>query len=160
MTHDSKLDALVDLRTKVVAQGHISGTNCYVAKASGALVYDVTGKEYIDFAGGIAVMNVGHSHPKVVAAIKDQAEQFTHTCFMVLPYEPAVTLANKLASVVPGDFEKSVLFINSGAEAVEGGVKIAKKYSVTQGRTGVGVIAVEGSFHGLLGRRISGRQVQ
>jgi 4-aminobutyrate aminotransferase/(S)-3-amino-2-methylpropionate transaminase len=143
MTHDSKLDALVDLRTKVVAQGHISGTNCYVAKASGALVYDVTGKEYIDFAGGIAVMNVGHSHPKVVAAIKDQAEQFTHTCFMVLPYEPAVTLANKLASVVPGDFEKSVLFINSGAEAVENAVKIARYHTKRPA-----IIAFDNGFHG------------
>ena len=86
----------------------------------GAILTDVEGKEYIDFSGGIAVMNVGHSHPKVVAAIKDQAEKFTHTCFMVLPYGPAVQLAKKLCLAVPGDSPKSAMFVNSGAMAASG----------------------------------------
>jgi 4-aminobutyrate aminotransferase/(S)-3-amino-2-methylpropionate transaminase len=86
------------------------------------LSFDVEGREYIDFAGGIAVMNVGHSHPKVVAAIRDQADKFTHTCFMLLPYEPAVKLAEKLCREVPCDSPKSAMFVNSGAESDENSV--------------------------------------
>ena len=93
--------ALSDLRSKYMPPALSSGTSCYVASAKGALLYDVEGREYIDFAGGIGVMNVGHSHPKVVAAIKQQAEKFTHTCFMVLPYEPAVRLSEKLCAIAP-----------------------------------------------------------
>jgi len=115
-------DSLSTLRGKVMARGFASATGCYVDKASGAMIYDVEGREYIDFTGGIAVMNVGHSHPRVVAAIKEQAEKFTHTCFMVLPYEPAVRLAQRLCEIVPGAFEKSVMLANSGAEAVENAV--------------------------------------
>jgi 4-aminobutyrate aminotransferase/(S)-3-amino-2-methylpropionate transaminase len=104
---------------------------------------DVEGREYIDFAGGIAVMNVGHSHPKVVAAIQDQAAKFTHTCFMVLPYAPAIDLAEKLCDLVPGDFDKAAMFINSGAEAVENAVKVARYAS---GRPAI--ICFENAFHG------------
>ncbi len=89
--------ALQETRTKYIAKGIGSATPCYISHGSGAILVDVEGKEYIDFAGGIAVMNVGHSHPKVVKAIKDQAEKFTHTCFMVSPYESSVTLAEKFA---------------------------------------------------------------
>ena len=92
-------DALKELRTQVIPQGHTSATTCYVESAQGAIIRDVEGREYIDFAGGIAVMNVGHSHPKVVAAIKDQAEKFTHSCFMVNPYDSAVRLAEKLCAI-------------------------------------------------------------
>ena len=88
-------NALQELQTQVISQGHTSATSCYVESAQGAIIRDVEGKEYIDFAGGIAVMNVGHSHPKVVEAIKDQAEKFTHSCFMVSPYDSAVRLAEK-----------------------------------------------------------------
>jgi 4-aminobutyrate aminotransferase/(S)-3-amino-2-methylpropionate transaminase len=123
--------------------GLASGTACYVASGKGALLYDVEGNEYIDFAGGIAVMNVGHSHPKVVAAVKDQAEKLTHTCFMVLPYEPAVTLAEKLCAITPGDFAKTAFFVNSGAEAVENAVKIARYHTKKSG-----IIAFENAFHG------------
>ena len=84
-------------------------------KAKGAIVYDVDGRELIDFAGGIGVMNVGHSHPKVVAAIKDQAEKFTHTCFHIVMYEPYVKLAEKLCGLTPGSFPKMAVFANSGA---------------------------------------------
>ena len=134
---------LQDLRTKVIPNGHSSSTACYVASAKGAIVKDVEGKEYIDFAGGIAVMNVGHSHPKVVEAIKAQAEKFTHTCFMVHPYEVAVRLADRLCKLTPGNFEKKVLFVNSGAEAVENAVKIARYYTK---RTGI--VAFTNAYHG------------
>ncbi len=134
---------LQDLRGRVIPSGHSSGAGCYIASARGALLYDVEGREYIDFAGGIAVMNVGHSHPKVVAAIKEQAEKFTHTCFMVLPYAPAVQLAEKLNAAVPGDFDKQTLFVNSGAEAVENAIKIARYSTRRQA-----VIAFENAFHG------------
>jgi 4-aminobutyrate aminotransferase/(S)-3-amino-2-methylpropionate transaminase len=134
---------LNDLRTRYMPPALSSGTSCYVASAKGALVYDVEGREYIDFAGGIGVMNVGHSHPKVVAAIKNQAENLTHSCFMVLPYEPAVRLSEKLCAIVPGDFPKTAIFVNSGAEAVENAVKIARYHTKK-----TGIIAFEHSFHG------------
>ncbi len=135
--------AIQELRTKVIPTGHASGTACYVESAKGAILTDVEGNEYIDFAGGIAVMNVGHSHPKVVAAIKEQAEKFTHTCFMVNPYESAVKLADKLSAVTPGDFPKKVLFVNSGAEAVENAVKIARYYTKRQA-----IVVFEKAYHG------------
>ena len=136
-------EQLNDRRAGAIPKGHASLTSCYIQSGKGALVYDVEGREYVDFSGGIAVMNVGHSHPKVVAAIKDQAEKFTHTCFMVMPYEHAIALAEKLQAVVPGHFAKSTLFINSGAEAVENAVKIARYYTKRPA-----VIAFEHSFHG------------
>jgi 4-aminobutyrate aminotransferase/(S)-3-amino-2-methylpropionate transaminase len=135
--------ALHEMRTRIIAKGCISGADCYIAKAKGALLFDVEGRAYIDFGGGIAVMNVGHSHPKIVAAIKDQAERFTHTCFMVTPYEAPVALAARLAEAVPGDFPKTVMFANSGAEAVENAVKIARYQTQKQG-----IIAFENGFHG------------
>ena len=119
MTDGKTNCAIHDLRAQVIPNGHASGTTCYVESAKGAIVRDVEGRHYIDFAGGIAVMNVGHSHPKVVAAIKNQAEKFTHTCFMVAPYASAVLLAQKLCAITPGNFPKKALFVNSGAEAVE-----------------------------------------
>jgi len=140
---EKRSDYLSELRAKVVANGHTSGTPCYVESGKGAMLRDVDGREFIDFAGGIAVMNVGHSHPKVVQAIKDQAEKLTHTCFMVMPYEPAVRLCEKLCQITPGDFPKAALLLNSGAEAVENAVKIARYYTK---RTGI--IAFEHAFHG------------
>jgi len=136
-------NSLKDLRDKYIPPGHGSITTSYVVSARGALIRDVEDREFIDFASGIGVMNVGHSHPKVVAAIKDQAEKFTHTCFMVLPYEPVVTLAEKLCAVTPGAFAKTALFINSGAEAVENAVKIARYYTKRPA-----IIAFENGYHG------------
>ena len=135
--------SLQNLRAQVVTSGHSSTTTCYVQSGEGAIIRDVEGREYIDFAGGIAVMNVGHSHPKVVAAIKEQAERFTHTCFMVAPYESAVKLADKLCAVTPGNFAKKVLLINSGAEAVENAVKIARYYTKRPA-----IIVFENAYHG------------
>jgi 4-aminobutyrate aminotransferase / (S)-3-amino-2-methylpropionate transaminase / 5-aminovalerate transaminase len=135
--------SLHELRNTVIAKGNVSGTDRYIAHARGALLTDVEGREYIDFGGGIAVMNVGHSHPKVVAAIKDQAEKFTHTCFMVSPYEGPVRLAQKLCAAAPGNFPKAAMFINSGVEAVENAVKIARYYTKRPA-----IIAFENGFHG------------
>ncbi len=135
--------SLHDRRNNIIAKGNVSGTDRYIAHAKGALLTDVEGREYIDFGGGIAVMNVGHSHPKVVQAIKDQAEKFTHTCFMVTPYEGPVRLAEKLCAAVPGDFPKVAMFANSGAEAVENAVKIARYYTKKPA-----IIAFENGFHG------------
>jgi len=135
--------SLHEQRNKVIAKGNASGTDRYIAHASGAILTDIEGQDYIDFAGGIAVMNVGHSHPKVVKAIKDQAEKFTHTCFMVAPYASPVKLAEKLCKAVPGDSPKAVMFANSGAEAVENAVKIAR-YATQK----TGIIAFESGFHG------------
>jgi 4-aminobutyrate aminotransferase/(S)-3-amino-2-methylpropionate transaminase len=132
-----------DARLQVIPTGHASSTTCYVQSAKGAIITDVEGKEYIDFGGGIAVMNIGHCHPKVVAAIKAQAEKFTHTCFMVTPYDAPVRLAQRLAAITPGKFAKKVLFINSGAEAVENAVKIARYYTKRPA-----VIVFENCYHG------------
>lgn len=131
------------MRRRYIAKGCSSGTSGYIAGGSGALLTDVEGNEYIDFGGGIAVMNVGHSHPRVVKAIKEQAERFTHTCFMVAPYDSAVYLARKLCESVPGDTPKAAMFANSGAEAVENAIKIAR-YST--GRPAI--IAFDNGFHG------------
>jgi 4-aminobutyrate aminotransferase/(S)-3-amino-2-methylpropionate transaminase len=109
---------LQTLRTQVISSGVASVTGIYIESAKGAILRDVEGKEYIDFGGGIGTMNVGHSHPKVIKAIKEQAEKFTHTCFMVNPYDTALKLAEKLCQVTPGTFPKRALFINSGAEAL------------------------------------------
>ncbi len=131
------------LRADVLAKSFIGGKPSFVAAGKGATLTDVEGRKYIDFSGGIAVMNVGHSHPKVVAAIKDQAEKFTHTCFMVLPYEPAVRLAQRLCVLTPGSFAKRVFFANCGAEAVENAVKIARYYTKK-----TGIIVFDHAFHG------------
>jgi 4-aminobutyrate aminotransferase/(S)-3-amino-2-methylpropionate transaminase len=107
------------------------------------VVRDVEGREYIDFGGGIGVMNIGHCHPKVVAAIKAQAEKFHHTCFMVSPYAVAIQLAEKLCRITPGNFAKKAIFVNSGAEAVENAVKIARYYTKRPA-----VIVFENAYHG------------
>ena len=139
----SKNEQLNQLRSKVISEGVASVTTNFIESAQGAILRDVDGREYIDFAGGIAVMNIGHSHPKVVAAIKNQAEKFTHTCFMVNPYEPAVKLAEKLCRITPGDFPKRAAFLNCGAEAVENAVKIARYYTKRPA-----VIVFENAYHG------------
>ncbi len=135
--------SLQELRAKVISSGVSSITPVHVASAKGAIVRDVEGREYIDFGGGIGVMNIGHSHPKVVAAIKAQAEKFTHTCFMVNPYEIAIRLADKLCRLTPGAFPKKAAFVNSGAEAVENVVKIARYHTKRPA-----VVVFENAYHG------------
>ena len=136
-------EQLTQLKKKVISDGVGITTTNFIQSAQGAVLRDVEGREFIDFAGGIAVMNVGHSHPKVVAAIKEQAERFTHTCFMVNPYEPAVKLAERLCRLTPGDFPKRAVFLNCGAEAVENAVKIARYYTKRPA-----IIVFENAYHG------------
>jgi 4-aminobutyrate aminotransferase/(S)-3-amino-2-methylpropionate transaminase len=136
-------EELLKLRSDFISGGVGSVTTQFVESARGAILRDVDGNEYIDFAGGIAVMNIGHSHPRVVAAIKAQAEKLTHTCFMVNPYETAVQLAKKLCQITPGDFPKKAAFLNSGAEAVENAVKIARYYT---GRPAI--LVFDNAYHG------------
>lgn len=134
---------LMELRSQHVPKGPFNVTPIFVKRAMGAKIEDVEGKTYIDFAGGIGVMNVGHSHKAVVDAIKRQVDQFTHTCFHVAMYEPYIALAQKLNALTPGDFPKKTFFVNSGAEAVENGVKVARYATRRQG-----IIAFENAFHG------------
>ena len=115
----------------------------FAARAEGAELWDVEGRRFIDFAGGIAVLNVGHRHPKVVAALTAQLQRFTHTCYQVVPYESYVALAEKLNELTPGKFAKKTALFSTGAEAVENAIKIARAYT---GRAGV--IAFDGAFHG------------
>lgn len=140
---EKKKAVLEQLRHNYMAKGYASTRSIYVEKAKGALIWDLQGKEFIDFAGGIAVMNVGHSHPRVITAVKAQADQFMHTCFMVLPYEPAIRLAQKICTSLPGKTPKKAMFVNSGAEAVENAIKIARYHTKK-----TGVIAFENGFHG------------
>jgi 4-aminobutyrate aminotransferase/(S)-3-amino-2-methylpropionate transaminase len=136
-------EQLSNLRSKFISDGVGSTTTNYIESARGALLRDVEGREFIDFAGGIGVMNIGHCHPKVVAAIKEQAEKLTHSCFMVNPYESAVNLAQKLCRITPGDFPKKAVFLNCGAEAVENAVKIARYYTKRPA-----IIVFENGYHG------------
>ncbi len=130
-------------KEKVVAKGMANLAPIYAAKAKNALITDIEGKEYIDFAAGIAVNNTGHSHPRIVAAVKEQLEQFSHTCSTVTPYTSFVELAEKIVEIAPGDFDKKAAFVTTGAEAVENAVKFARAYT---GRSGI--IAFKGGFHG------------
>jgi len=125
-----------------VANG-VATKSIYAAKAENAELWDVEGRRYIDFAAGIAVTNTGHRHPKVMAAVAEQALAFTHTCFHVAPYESYIRLAEQLNAAVPGDFPKKTVFLSAGAEAVENAIKLARYHT---GRSGV--IAFSGAFHG------------
>lgn len=110
---------LLELRNKYVPQAVYNTIPSFIKSAHGAMMSDVDGHTMIDFAGGIGSLNVGHCHPKVVAALKDQAEKYIHTCFHVAMYEPYIELAKKLCEITPGEFQKMAMFANSGAEAVE-----------------------------------------
>jgi len=134
---------LMALRQEHVPPGPFNITPLFVRRAKGAIIEDVEGKEYIDFAGGIGVENVGHCAEQVVAAIKEQAEQYIHTCFHVVMYEPYIELAKRLNEVTPGDFPKKTMLVNSGAEAVENAVKIARYATKRQA-----IIAFTNAFHG------------
>lgn len=130
-------------REAAVVRGISNMLPVYVDRAENAEVWDVEGRRFIDFAGGIAVLNTGHRHPKVMEAVKKQADAFTHTCFMVTPYESFVALAEKLNALTPGTHAKKTGFFTTGAEAVENAVKVARAYT---GRPGV--ISFAGGFHG------------
>ena len=134
---------LLARREQAVARGVANMHNIYAARAENAEVWDVEGKRYIDFAGGIGVLNTGHRHPKVMAAVQEQMERYTHTCFQVLPYEPYIELAERLNRLAPGSGPNKTLFLTTGAEAVENAVKIARAHT---GRSAL--IAFNGGYHG------------
>jgi 4-aminobutyrate aminotransferase / (S)-3-amino-2-methylpropionate transaminase / 5-aminovalerate transaminase len=147
-------EALLRLREQHVPRGIASAHPVFAARAEGARLWDVDGNEYIDFAGGIGVLNVGHSHPRVLQAAQAQLERFTHTCFQVTMYEPYVRLAEQLNHLAPGDDPKKSIFFTSGAEATENAVKIARAYT---GRPAI--VSFTNSFHGrtLLGMSMTGK---
>nr|WP_218884313.1 4-aminobutyrate--2-oxoglutarate transaminase [Burkholderia guangdongensis] len=126
----------------------------YAARAENAELWDVEGRRFIDFAAGIAVLNTGHRHPKIVKAIADQLNSFTHTAYQIVPYASYVELAEKINARAPGDFTKKTAFFTTGAEAVENAIKIAR---VATGRPGV--IAFSGGFHGrtMMGMALTGK---
>ncbi len=115
----------------------------FAARAENSELWDVEGRRYIDFAGGIAVQNIGHRHPRVLAAVRDQLEAFTHTCFQVTPYEVYVRLAERLNRLAPGPSPKKTIILSTGAEAIENAVKIAR---AATGRPAI--ISFSGAFHG------------
>jgi len=130
-------------RNQHIPQGPFNVHPIFVEKAKGAILTDVEGKEYIDFAGGIGVNNVGHCNEEVLKAVQDQIQKYIHTCFHVVMYEPYVELAKRLNEITPGNFPKKTMFVNSGAEAVENAVKIARHATGRQS-----TIAFEDAFHG------------
>ena len=130
-------------RTAAVARGVGSVITSYVDHASGGTLVDVDGREWIDFAAGIAVTSVGHAAPRVVSAVREQVERFTHTCFMVAPYESYVAVCETLNGLVPGGFEKRSALFNSGAEAVENAVKIARHATARSA-----VVVFDHAYHG------------
>jgi 4-aminobutyrate aminotransferase/(S)-3-amino-2-methylpropionate transaminase len=134
---------LMRLRERYVARGVDQQHPVFVASTSGAVITDVDGNRYLDFGGGIGALNAGANHPEVVQAIREQAGRMLHACFHVLPYEPYVRLARRLCEIMPGRGDKKAMLINSGAEAVENAVKIAR---YATGRPAV--ISFENAFHG------------
>ena len=141
-------------REQAVPRGLSHATPVYVAKSDGALIEDVDGNVFIDLAGGIGCLNVGHRHTAVTAAIHQQVDRFLHTCAQVTPYEDYVALAEAMNRITPGNFAKKTFFVNTGAEGVENAVKIARAYTKRPA-----VICFEDAFHGrtLLGMALTSK---
>ncbi|WP_304618391.1 4-aminobutyrate--2-oxoglutarate transaminase [Paracoccus sediminilitoris] len=141
-------------RDAAISNGVGMQTQVYVERALGSEVWDIEGNRYIDFAAGIAVVNTGHCHPRIIEAVTKQAQAFTHTCHQVLPYENYIHLAERLNDLVPGDFAKKTVFVTTGAEAVENAIKVAR---AATGRPAV--IAFGGAFHGrtFMGMSLTGK---
>jgi len=136
-------EELQAIREVAIAKGIGIQTAVYADKARNAEIWDVEGNRYIDLAVGIAVCNTGHNHPDVIAAVKQQLERFSHTCFQVAPYDVYVKLADRLAKAAPGNTPKKTIFLTTGAEAVENTIKIARCYTRRSA-----VISFSGAFHG------------
>ncbi|MBL0541668.1 4-aminobutyrate--2-oxoglutarate transaminase [Aeromonas caviae] len=156
MSHSSNNQQWQARREAAVVQGVGTLLPVFIDRAHNAELWDVEGNRYIDFASGIAVLNTGHNHPKVVAAVREQLEKFNHTCFQVTPYPGYIELAEKLNALVPGPTPKRTLFLSTGAEAVENAIKIARAHT---GRSGT--IAFKGGFHGrtMMGMALTGKVV-
>ena len=135
--------ALTERRTQAVPRGVYASAPVFIRHAEGAVLEDVDGNRFIDLAGGIGTINVGHRNPRVLHALRAQLDAFLHLCFSVTGYEGYVELAEKLNALTPGDFPKKTLLVNSGAEAVENAVKIARAHT---GRSAI--LCVEDAFHG------------
>jgi 4-aminobutyrate aminotransferase len=136
--------------------GGMASRSLYVQRAENAFLWDVSGKRYIDFAAGIAVLNTGHRHPAIIEAVTKQLEQFTHSCFNISPFENYIKLAERLNALTPGSHDKKTILLTTGAEAVENAVKIARSAT---GRPAV--ISFGGAFHGrtLLGMALTGKMI-
>jgi 4-aminobutyrate aminotransferase/(S)-3-amino-2-methylpropionate transaminase len=145
---------LLERRSKAVPRGVSTATPVFAARAENAEIWDVEDKRYVDFAGGIAVLNVGHRHPHVMAAVERQLAAYTHTAFQVMAYEPYIELAERLNAIAPIEGAAKTIFFTTGAEATENAVKIAR---AATGRPGV--IAFAGGFHGrtLLSSAMTGK---
>ncbi len=154
LTNQSRTESLLQLRATHIPRGVGNNHPIVTAHAQGAQMWDVDGNEYIDFAGGIGVLNVGHNHPKVMQAVQEQLSHFTHTCFQVTMYEPYIRLAQRLNRLAPGDEAKKTIFLTTGAEAVENAVKIARAATNRSA-----IISFTHSFHGrtLLGMSLTGK---
>ena len=135
--------ALFARREAAIPRGVGHSHQIFIARGENAEIWDVEGRRFIDFAGGIAVLNTGHRHPAVIQAVKDQLDRYTHTCFQVLAYEPYIELAERINAKAPGDFAKKTLFLTSGSEAVENAIKIARAATKRSG-----VICFAGGYHG------------
>jgi 4-aminobutyrate aminotransferase/(S)-3-amino-2-methylpropionate transaminase len=135
--------ALQARRTAAIPRGVATAYPVFAERAEGSELWDRDGKRFIDFAGGIAVLNTGHRHPKVIAAVKEQLDAFTHTAFQIVPYEPYIELCERLNKLAPFSGEAKSILFSTGAEAVENAVKIAR---ASTGRTNI--IAFSGAFHG------------
>ncbi|MCB8748673.1 4-aminobutyrate--2-oxoglutarate transaminase [Rhodoferax sp. U2-2l] len=135
--------ALMARRRAAIPRGVGQSHEVFIARGDNAEVWDVEGNRYIDFAGGIAVLNTGHCRPEIVEAVKKQLDLYTHTCFQVLAYEPYVELAERINALAPGNFDKKTLFLSTGAEAVENAVKIARAHTKRSA-----VIAFTSGYHG------------
>jgi 4-aminobutyrate aminotransferase/(S)-3-amino-2-methylpropionate transaminase len=146
--------ALLERRKRSVLAGVATLHPLFVERASGSTVTDVDGNTFIDFAGGIGVMNAGHANPAVTAALTAQAARFTHVCFQVMGYEPYINVAEAIVRLTPGTFEKRALLVSTGAEAIENAVKIARGYTRRSG-----VLCFEHGFHGrtLLALSLTGK---
>ena len=140
MSHNSNLQ---ERKQRVIARGMGNLAPIYIEKGKNAELWDADGQRYIDFGSGIAVNNTGHSHPQIIAAVKRQLDQFSHSCIMVTPYRSAVELAEKLTQIAPGDSDKKAIFVTTGAEAVENCIKIARAHTKRRA-----IIAFNGGFHG------------
>lgn len=139
----SKNEHLMARKAAATPRGVGVMASFFADRAENAELWDVEGRRYIDFAGGIAVMNAGHGNPRVVAAIEAQLKRFTHTCYQVVPYESYIALAEKLNAMTPGGHAKKTALFSTGAEAVENAIKIARAYTKRSG-----VVAFGGAFHG------------
>ena len=138
-----KSRALMARREAAVPRGHAHATPIFAARAEGAVIEDVDGNCFIDFAGGIGCLNFGHRAPRVLSAVREQLDKFLHVCFSVTPYEGYVAVAEKLNALTPGRFAKKTLLVNSGAEAIENAIKIARAFTKRPA-----VICFEDAFHG------------